>query len=104
MLIIKQGDTHNAIQSQLTKNGDPIDLTDCEVFISVSDIVFEDKCVITDEDQGKVAYPLSNISDNAGFHNYEFIIKYKDGTKEIVPNSEFNKIRIVERIGDNATK
>lgn len=97
-LTFKQGDTHNAIKSTITKDGEPIPLKDCKVFISVSGIVFEEECTVIDEGKGVVAYPASKLSGVDGWYNYEYIIKYKDGTKEIVPNQGYKKLRIYDRI------
>lgn len=94
----KQGDSHNALRSTLTKNGEPIDLTECKVFISVEDLSFEDDCIIVDAQNGVVAYPIGRVSHQPGFFAYEYVIKYKDGTEEIVPNKTYKKIRIRERI------
>lgn len=97
-LMFKQSDTHNAIKATITKNGDPISLRDCRVLISVSDNVYEDECAILDADNGIVAYPVSKLSDVDGWYIYEFIIEYKDGTREVVPNNDFKKLRIHKRI------
>lgn len=96
MMIIKQGDTHNAIQSQLIKDGLPINLDGCTVEILISNI--QDECIIVNAEQGRVAYPVSAISQKQGFYSYEFIIKYKDGTQETVPNNSYEKIRVFENL------
>lgn len=97
-LIFKQGDTHNAIKATITKNDNPVSLKDCRVFISVSDSVFEKECEIVDKDKGIVAFPVFDMANKSGWYNYEFIIEYQDGTKEIVPNDGYKKLRIHDRI------
>lgn len=97
-LIFKQGDTHNAIQSTLIKNDEPIDLTDCKVYITVSDVTFEDECFIVDAKNGKVAYPVGRISQEPKNNRYEYVIKYSDGTKEIVPYEGYKRIKFYERL------
>jgi len=49
-------------------------------------------------EQGRVAYPVSVISQEQGIYSYEFIIKYKDGTQETVPNNSYEKIRVFENL------
>lgn len=97
MLTIKQGDTHNAIQETLLKNGAPINLTNCKVFITVFGIVENGECMLVDAEKGIVAYPVFNITNKSGFYSYDFTIEYPDGTKEFVPNDDNNKIRIFDR-------
>lgn len=98
VLTFKEHDTHNAIKSTLIKKGKPMDLTQCKVYITISDVVFEDECHIVSAADGVVAYPIGKISHQSGFLNYEYVLKYEDGTKEIVPNNGYEKLRIYRRI------
>lgn len=98
MIKIKQDDTKNVIYSQLLRDGVPINLTDCKVYISVSGIVYEDECTIIDAEEGTVVYPLARVSGSFGQYMYEYIVKYSDGTTEIVPNDKFEKIAVVKRL------
>ncbi len=97
--MIKEGDTRNAIRATLTKNGEVMDLTDCNVYISVSDKVYEDICNIEDAKNGKVFYPLSmKVSSSSGFYKYEFIVKYKDGREETFPNDKYLELRVMTEV------
>lgn len=98
VLRYKQGDTHNAIKSTLIKNGLPIDLTGCDVFISVSDKIHEERCMVVDENGGVVAFPVATITRESGYYSYEFLIKYSDGTQELVPNKLYKKMQITKNI------
>lgn len=100
ILTIKQGDTHNALNEQLIKDGKPINLTDCQVYITVFGVIENGECTIVDAEDGRVVYPLSNLSHKSGYFRYDFEIRYADGTVEFVPNDSDNKIRVYKRSVD----
>lgn len=98
-LTYKQGDTHNAITSELTKNGKPLKLHGCQVFISVSNtLVKRSKCIILDEDLGIVTYLVGNIAKTNGFLKYEYTVEYPDRTEERFPNVGYESVRIYKSI------
>lgn len=82
----------------LEKGGEPIDLTGCQVFISISNRIYRDECIILDAEAGKVSYLVSNISDKSGFYKYEYIVKYAGGTEERLPNDSYKDLTIVNEI------
>lgn len=98
-LEFKKGDTHNAIYAQLLRLGKALKLHNRRVYISFSDIIKEDQCQIVDEEQGMVAYPVENISHEAGKYYYEFTVVYEDGTREKVPNDQALEVKIYNSIG-----
>src|SRR5699024_12561233 len=75
---------------------------DLTVEILISNI--QDECIIVNAEQGRVAYPVSVISQEQGIYSYEFIIKYKDGTQETVPNNSYEKIRVFERSEEHTSE
>ena len=99
MLTIKQNDNRNAIEATLIKNDKPVDLTGCDVFISISDKIYRGNCIIESEEEGQVFYPIDqSVTQSTGFFNYEFIVKYQDGREETFPNNGYLKLQVVRRI------
>lgn len=99
MLIIKQGDTRNAIEGIITRKGKPVDITDCKVFITILGEVCEDECMYGDVTKGEVLYGLSFLSlEKTGTFLYEFIVEYPDGLREPFPNNSYLELKINDKL------
>lgn len=98
-IVIKRGDTRNAIQATLRKNGDVVDLTGCDVFFYMSNGV-NGYATVSDALNGKVLYPLETAAvDKTGFFTAEFKVKHADGRIETFPNEGYIDIQIKHDLG-----
>ena len=97
-MIVKQGDTRNAIHATLIKNGNPINLENCKVYISIGSLVCNAECMIVDSENGKIAFPLEGFTEKSGIFRYEFTIVYEDGRRETIPNDSYLKLKVESAI------
>lgn len=99
MLIVKQGDTKNAIYASLMKEGNPINLEGCKVYISISNGINKQECIIADAEKGEVYFPLEHrVTGKSGIYNYDFYVEYPDGRIEGFPNDRYLKLRIMQGV------
>lgn len=92
-LIIKQGDTRNAIATFLMKNGEPVDLAGCTVLFYMPTKIIGGYVQIINN---QVVYPVEeSMVDEPGIFNAEFKVFYPDGRQETFPNEDYIKINII---------
>lgn len=97
MMTIKQGDTRNAIEAKLRRDGQVVDLTDCHVRFLMRGIKKDIK--VDDPEKGKVYVSLEkNLVESPGIYRFEFEVEYEDGRKETFPNDEYLKLKIMEGV------
>ena len=93
-MIIKRGDTRNAVVARLKKNGQPLDLTDCHIKFYMSGKIDGALCTVLED--GRVMYPLEDYAvDTSGVFNAEFKVIYPDGRIDTFPNDSYIKINII---------
>lgn len=94
-LIIKRGDTRNAIVATLEKNGVKVDLSNCTVLFYMRGKVNGEHCQVLED--GRVMFPVEeSLVDTPGIFYAEFKVRYPDGRIETFPNDCFLKIKVCE--------
>lgn len=97
--MIKRGDTRNAIQATLRKNGQSVNLTDCNVRFLMSNGI-EGFTVVTNAENGELFYSLEKSAvEKSGIFHYEFEVQYPDGRVETFPNDGYLKLHIKQDLG-----
>lgn len=101
---IKKGNTREAIQVTLKRNGDAIDLSGSGVSvkfqmrkISSGTLKVDAEATIVDDVGGEVKYEWKDADVNTtGIYYCEFIVTYGDGTVETFPSRGYKTIKIGE--------
>lgn len=95
-MTIKQGDTRNGIIATLSKDGEPVNLTDHSVRIYFDNGV-SGRVEVLEAEKGLVMYPLeaSAVADE-GYLSYEFKVTYADKRRETFPNDGYLTLKISE--------
>lgn len=101
----KQGDTAPAIAEQLFDgNGDPVNLAGASVkfmawFPGDAAVKINASATVTDAATGKVSYtPTALNTDTAGDLLVEWQVTFGGGAIETFPNSNWQKVRVVDDI------
>jgi len=104
-LTIKRGDTRHAIKAILKgKDGDPVDLTGCEVKFIMALLgrppVICRQPHIADAEHGEVWVVWApGETGVSGVYRAEFKVTYLDGRKETFPNDGYIGINIMNDLG-----
>lgn len=93
-ITLVQGDTAPILRGTITDDstGDPLDLTDCQVFFQMrkkDDLRYtvNAECDITNEDLGQVAYSIgANDLNTPGEYQGQFEVHYADLTEQTTHN------------------
>lgn len=109
--VIKQGATEPAINAQLTDDaGNPINLTGASVEFRMRSAgadsrQADDGCVLTDADNGEVAYEWRDgDTDTVDHYNAEFAVDYSGATgsnfdaDEYFPSDEYLSIQVRDHL------
>lgn len=98
----KQGDTRTALKATLT----PVDgafENVSKVFFCMSDTLFNEKINrevdVQDLPAVIVVFKADEIAE-AGMYYGEFVVEYTDGKIETIPNNDYIKIKIGQRLGE----
>ncbi|WP_079479723.1 BppU family phage baseplate upper protein [Halobacillus salinus] len=100
-LVIKKGDTGEAITAVLKRKGKAEKLTNKTVKFCMSNGL-EAYAQVIDAENGIVMYPIEDTFFNElGFFSGEFKVTYEDGRVLSFPDGDFIPIRIIEGADGN---
>ena len=104
-ITLKRGDTRHAIKAILKDNdGDPVDLTGCEVKFIMAPLgrpaAIDREVHVQDAGAGEVwVVWVPGDTDISGIYRAEFKVTYLDGRKETFPNDGYIGINIMNDLG-----
>ena len=91
---LKRGDTNPPLQTTLTENGDPKDLSSAESVAFAmegydSDVAVSGTAQVVNSKEGEVAYHWADgDTDTASLYFVEWVVTYPDGSEQTFPNDE----------------
>ncbi len=104
-ITLKRGDTRHAIRAVLKDaDGDPVNLTDCEVKFHMAPLgrqaIVNRAAHIQNAEKGEVwVVWVPGETDTAGIYRAEFQVVYLDGRKETFPHNGYISIQIMNDLG-----